>query len=67
MGQIVPSTHLRSDRALDLAVAEMGGYPTTALIVLFFAIARRLSASIDAETASELAYKIADDLATGER
>jgi hypothetical protein len=66
MGQTLP-TKLRSDRALDLALAEMGGYPTTALIVLFFALARRLSKSLDAETASELAYKVADDLATGDR
>ena len=50
-------------------MAALGSpHPRTAAVALFFAVARHLAVVLDdRQTASELAYIIADELATGER
>lgn len=58
------STH--GKRAVEAALAALDPcHHRTAVIVLFFAAARELGATFDAETAAELAYMMADELATG--
>lgn len=61
------SATTKGERALERALKEIGGIERTAVILLFFAAARRMGKTFDAATAGELAYMMADELTTGVR
>lgn len=61
-------TKTNGERALAAALEELKPCnERTAIIVIFFAAARLLGETFDAETAGDLAYSMADELATGKR
>lgn len=62
------ATTPKSRAALKAALEAIGPcHERTAALLLFFAVARHLGEVYDRETAGELAYMAADDLATGKR
>lgn len=62
------STKTHGERALTAALDELKPCSErTAIIIIFFAVARRLGETFDPETAGDLAYSAADELATGKR
>jgi hypothetical protein len=64
----MPRVMTHGERAIAAAMEALHPcHERTAAIVLFFAAARLVGQTFDAETAGSIAYMMADELATGKR